>query len=83
MIKFYREYMYGIVGEYVTEGKVVPCRAFLMLLFVWYVSQDLLRRQRCAIVGHRWLERSYAGPDNGYFELECVRCGCGVHKVLY
>jgi len=83
MIKFIREYMAGIGNEYVMEGKREPCKAFLLLLFIRYFSRELLSRAICATVGHQWLDRSYGGPDHGYFDIECARCGCGVHKNLY
>ena len=29
----------------------------------------------CAVVGHKWQDNGYAGPDSGCIDIGCARCG--------
>lgn len=43
----------------------------------------LLKRLRCRIFGHRWIDDSTAGPDSGNMDMYCPRCGEHFHHQLY
>jgi hypothetical protein len=44
--------------------------------FKWDFSIiHLVSRIICKIKGHKWIDEGSAGPESGYIEMSCDRCG--------
>lgn len=37
----------------------------------------------CKYRGHKIVDESYGGPETGYFDAHCTRCGVIWHETLY
>lgn len=40
-------------------------------------------RRRCQLMGHRWVDDSYGGPNGGCMAGHCRRCGDSFYTTLY
>lgn len=38
------------------------------------------KQERC---NHEWEDNSYGGPETGYIDMTCIKCGKSVHERLY
>lgn len=41
----------------------------------------LAKATACSIVGHKWEDQGYAGPDGGCIDITCTRCGFEAGRV--
>lgn len=54
--------------------------ARVVLADVWHL---VIVNTLCRLRGHDWLVEGHAGPESGYEDFECRRCGEGHHIVYY
>ena len=51
--------------------------SYTILHYVLGLSLTGLRRLHCAVLGHDFVDEGHAGPDSGYTDVSCRRCGFG------
>lgn len=53
----------------------------------WFALKCLVRGMiaaaTCDLLGHRWIDNSYAGPDGAADDCHCERCGTGFHHTYF
>lgn len=70
------------------EGPIRPWHANKLYIYTTTIARDawqqLMYTQVCRRRGHRWVEaKSYAGPDTGWEERTCGRCGYHFNHTWY
>lgn len=54
-----------------------------IFLFAWEMLGWALAGIACIFLDHKWEEDGHAGPDSGWIEMNCTRCGECHHTTLY
>lgn len=48
--------------------------------YIWRIHAEIAW---CETFGHNYIDDSYGGPESGYVDVHCSRCGHGWHHQLY
>ena len=43
--------------------------------YMYYTTKAKYDITMCIFFGHKWIDEGSAGPDSGYIEMSCNRCG--------
>ena len=68
--RYAAESFYMDVSWRKNEGDKFP-RAAALLNSARFVGSVAV----CAVIGHKWQDTGYAGPESGCIDIGCARCG--------
>jgi len=75
--KFLEEYE---LTKYLEQKDISKLRFYIDYLY--YTTKAKYDITMCRYFGHKWYDVGSVGPDSGYIEMYCKRCGFS-HKRFY
>lgn len=65
------------------EGKPTPSYVSYLTFHVEEILHVGVTSILCKLLGHSFQDTSFGGPEGGYVEVTCSRCGHSTHTTLY
>lgn len=74
--KFKDEYE---LDKYLTQSKTSKFK--FAIDYLYYTTKAKYDITMCRYFGHKWIDEGSAGPESGYIEMSCNRCGFSHDRV--